>query len=146
MNIDKKIELLKTKHNYYEDFKKYLMQQIFAQKLRFNFTDEWKKYLLGDISLIGKGFTPSTNNPSFWDGDYVWKGSVSVTDIKADIRFTAESNFAISTNFDNKLAEYFDEGDYFIYTLKRNDDNVILHQYKYTKNGGEEILDLVEEN
>ena len=72
MNIDKKIELLKTKHNYYEDFKKYLMQQIFAQKLRFNFTDEWKKYLLGDISLIGKGFTPSTNNPSFWDGDLKW--------------------------------------------------------------------------
>lgn len=83
---------------------------------------------------------------SFWEGDYVWKGSVSVTDIKADIRFTAESNLAISTNFDNKLAEYFDEGDYFIYTLKRNDDNVILHQYKYTKDGGEEILDLVEEN
>ena len=32
--IDKKIDLLENKLNYYQDFKKYLMQQIFAQKLR----------------------------------------------------------------------------------------------------------------
>lgn len=70
--IDKKILLLEQKHKLYDDFKKYLMQQIFTQKLRFNFTDEWEKYLLGDISLIGKGFTPSTSNPSFWDGDLKW--------------------------------------------------------------------------
>lgn len=70
--IDKKIELLEQKYQYYQEFKKYLMQQIFTQKLRFNFTDEWEKYLLGDISLIGKGFTPSTSNPSFWDGDLKW--------------------------------------------------------------------------
>ena len=71
-HIDKKIELLENKLGYHQDFKKYLMQQIFTQKLRFNFTDEWEKYLLGDISLIGKGFTPSTSNPSFWDGDLKW--------------------------------------------------------------------------
>lgn len=70
--IDNKIELLEKKHHEYQNFKKYLMQQIFAQKLRFNFTDEWEKYLLEDISLIGKGFTPSTSNPSFWDGDLKW--------------------------------------------------------------------------
>lgn len=70
--IDEKIQLLKKKHKEYQNFKKYLMQQIFTQKLRFNFTDEWEKYLLGDISLIGKGFTPSTSNPSFWDGDLKW--------------------------------------------------------------------------
>ena len=32
--IDKKIELLGNKMDYYQNFKKYLMQQIFAQKLR----------------------------------------------------------------------------------------------------------------
>lgn len=32
--LDVKIELLKNKYKYYQDFKKYLMQQIFAQKLR----------------------------------------------------------------------------------------------------------------
>lgn len=73
--IDNKIEMLEKKCEYYQDFKKYLMQRIFSSsddKLRFNFTDEWEKYLLGDISLIGKGFTPSTSNPSFWDGDLKW--------------------------------------------------------------------------
>ena len=33
--IDKKITILKDKHKFYQDFKKYLMQQIFTQKLRF---------------------------------------------------------------------------------------------------------------
>ena len=73
--IDNKIEMLEKKHQYYQDFKKYLMQRIFSSqedKLRFDFDDEWKKYLLGDISLIGKGFTPSTSNPSFWDGELKW--------------------------------------------------------------------------
>ena len=32
--IDEKIQLLENKHRFYQDFKKYLMQQIFAQKLR----------------------------------------------------------------------------------------------------------------
>ena len=32
--IDNKIELLEKRHKYYQEFKKYLMQQIFAQKLR----------------------------------------------------------------------------------------------------------------
>ena len=70
--IDKKIQFLEKKHTAYQDFKKYLMQQIFAQKLRFDFTDKWDKYNLGDISTIGKGFTPSTSNPNFWDGDINW--------------------------------------------------------------------------
>ena len=35
--IDNKIELLENKHQSYLNFKKYLMQQIFAQKLRFDF-------------------------------------------------------------------------------------------------------------
>ncbi len=33
--IDKKRELLEKKYEFYQDFKKYLMQQIFTQKLRF---------------------------------------------------------------------------------------------------------------
>ena len=33
-HVDKKIELLEKEYKNYQDFKKYLMQQIFAQKLR----------------------------------------------------------------------------------------------------------------
>lgn len=47
--IDKKILLLEQKHKLYDDFKKYLMQQIFTQKLRFNFNDAWKTVKIKDI-------------------------------------------------------------------------------------------------
>ena len=48
--IDKKIDLLKNKYEKYADFKKYLMQQIFAQKLRFaSFNDDWKTVKIKDI-------------------------------------------------------------------------------------------------
>ena len=52
--LDNKIRLLSKKYNYYIDFKKYLMQQIFALKLRFkddnneNF-DDWKERKLSEF-------------------------------------------------------------------------------------------------
>ena len=83
------------------------------------------------------------NMSSFWDGDYTWKGELDWADVKADARFTLESVLAINTNFENKLAQYFEEGDYFIYTLTRKDDNTKLHEFKFTKDGGEDIYDIV---
>ena len=68
--IDEKIGLLKQKHTYYQDFKKYLMQQIFAQKLRFNFSDEWKIVKLESLIKKGKaGGTPSSTNSDYYKGD-----------------------------------------------------------------------------
>lgn len=68
--IDKKIELLEKKHQKYQDFKKYLMQQIFAQKLRFNFSDEWKIVKLESLIKKGKaGGTPSSTNSDYYNGD-----------------------------------------------------------------------------
>ena len=63
--IDKKIELLENKYEYYQYFKKYLMQQIFTQKLRFaDCTGEWNLFKLGDIvELMRNGC--SENQVSF---------------------------------------------------------------------------------
>ncbi len=47
--IDKKIRLLENKLKFYQNFKKYLMQQIFTQKLRFDFDEEWEIVRLKDI-------------------------------------------------------------------------------------------------
>ena len=58
--IDRKIELLQEKHVYYSNFKKYLMQQIFSQKLRFaDFNDNWKTVKIKDIfdERTEKGFS-----------------------------------------------------------------------------------------
>ena len=71
--IDKKIELLEQKHNYYQDFKKYLMQQIFAQKLRFkHYDDDWKETKIGNIAEVVGGGTPKTEIDSYWNGDIKW--------------------------------------------------------------------------
>ena len=52
--IDDKIELLEKKYGNYQNFKKYLMQQIFAQKLRFKRDDnkdfeDWKERKLSEF-------------------------------------------------------------------------------------------------
>ena len=50
--INKKEKLLESKYQEYQYFKKYLMQQIFAQNLRFDFKDEWKQYKLKDLLTV----------------------------------------------------------------------------------------------
>ena len=48
-NIDLKIKILEKKCQNYQEFKKYLMQQIFTQKLRFDFSEDWKIVKIKDI-------------------------------------------------------------------------------------------------
>ena len=68
--LDNKIRLLSEKYNYYIDFKKYLMQQIFAQKLRFNFIDDWDVVKLETLIEKGKaGGTPPSTNPDYYNGE-----------------------------------------------------------------------------
>ena len=86
--VDKKIDLLNCKLKEYNLFKKGLLQQIFgrlAKKLQFKMKrtkldyDDWVKCNLADISLIKKGFTPSTNNSEYWGGNISW---LSIADMK----------------------------------------------------------------
>ena len=60
--IDKKVKLLEKKYQEYQDFKKYLMQQIFAQKLRFNFDEEWVEIKLRDIGTFYRGHSYNSGN------------------------------------------------------------------------------------
>ena len=61
--LDQKIELLKDKYNYYQDFKKFLMQQIFTQKLRFADIDSgWKEISLKDIGTFYRGHSYNSTN------------------------------------------------------------------------------------
>lgn len=52
--IDKKIELLEQKYQYYQEFKKYLMQQIFTQKLRFDDNCQYKTKQVKDFLIESK--------------------------------------------------------------------------------------------
>lgn len=52
--VDKKHNILNKNLETQLSFKKYLMQQIFTQKLRFDFKDTWDKVLLKDVAFIPK--------------------------------------------------------------------------------------------
>ena len=68
--FDQKIKLLEKKHQSYIDFKKYLMQQIFTQKLRFDFNI----IKLNDICDINKGKQLNKENMVNFGEYYVLNG------------------------------------------------------------------------
>ena len=72
--ITKKEQLLESKYQKYQDFKKYLMQQIFAQKLRFDFNNEWKQYKLKELLTV-KSSSISINKMEENTGEYPLYGA-----------------------------------------------------------------------
>ena len=73
-NVDEKLELLNQKLNQTTQFKKYLMQNIFSQKLRFDFDDEWKQYKLKDLLTV-KSSSISINQLEDNTGEYPLYGA-----------------------------------------------------------------------
>lgn len=60
--ISKKERLLESKYQEYQDFKKFLMQQIFAQKLRFKINSSYSNFKLKDIvTKFSTGLNPRKN-------------------------------------------------------------------------------------
>lgn len=79
--ITKKEQLLESKYQQYQELKKYLMQQIFTQKLRFDFSDEWKIVKLESLIKKGKaGGTPSSTNSDYYNGDIPFLSIKDMTD------------------------------------------------------------------
>lgn len=79
--ITKKEQLLESKYQQYQEYKKYLMQQIFTQKLRFDFSDEWKIVKLESLIKKGKaGGTPSSTNSDYYNGDIPFLSIRDMTD------------------------------------------------------------------
>lgn len=84
---DKVIELQGHKIEELKRFKKGCLEKMFPRKgqkipeKRFpGFTDDWEQRKLGDIADIVGGGTPSTGNPSYWDGDIDWYAPAEIAD------------------------------------------------------------------
>ena len=77
------------------DFKKYLMQQIFAQKLRFaDFTDKWIDCKFKDLGTVKSGVGFSTKYQGHLDLEYnLYK--VSDMNLKGNERIMVKSNNTI---------------------------------------------------
>ena len=101
--IDSKIQLLEKKHENYLNFKKYLMQQIFTQKLRFaDCTDEWKVCKFKDLGTVKSGVGFSNKYQGHLDLDYnVYK--VSDMNLKGNEKVMTKSNNTIDDSILNDM-------------------------------------------
>ncbi len=105
--IDDKITLLEKKHKLYQDFKKYLMQQIFAQKLRFDKTSEWETFILNDIGKTYNGLSGlSKDNFEKGNSKYITYKSIFDNNI-------LKSDFTENVELNNKSQNEVKKGDLF---------------------------------
>lgn len=97
--VDIKIELLKKKYQQYQEFKKYLMQQIFTQKLRFaDFNNSsWKDYKFKDLGTVKSGVGFSNKYQGHLDLDYNFY-KVSDMNLKGNEKVMTRSNNTIDDN------------------------------------------------
>lgn len=131
--IDKKILLLEQKHKLYDDFKKYLMQQIFTQKLRFDF-DEIK---LKSISKINKGKQLNKEHMLEIGKFYVLNGGQEPSGY-TDSWNTSENTITISEGgnscgFVKFNTEKFWSGGHCYYLNKLSENIDVYYLYSYLK-------------
>lgn len=131
--IDKKIELLEQKYQYYQEFKKYLMQQIFTQKLRFDF-DEIR---LKSISKINKGKQLNKEHMLEIGKFYVLNGGQEPSGY-TDSWNTSENTITISEGgnscgFVNFNTEKFWSGGHCYYLNKLSENIDVYYLYSYLK-------------
>ena len=84
---DRMIELKQRKIDELNKLKQVCLLEMFPQKgqtipqRRFpGFSAPWEQRKLGDIADIVGGGTPSTGNPSYWDGDIDWYAPAEIAD------------------------------------------------------------------
>ena len=105
--INKKIELLEKKLQLYADFKKYLMQQIFTQKLRFDKECIWEEYQLYDIGETYNGLSGlSKDNFEKGDSQFITYKSIFDNNILS-------SNFTDNVELNDKSQNIVKKGDLF---------------------------------
>ena len=105
--LNKKINLFEKKHQSYQDFKKYLMQQIFSQKLRFDKTSEWETYVLNDLGKTYNGLSGlSKDNFEKGNSKYITYKSIFDNNI-------LKSNFTENVELNNKSQNEVKKGDLF---------------------------------
>ena len=85
--FDRMIELKQSKIDELKKLKQVCLLEMFPQKgqtipkRRFpGFSAPWEQRKLGEIADIVGGGTPSTNNPSYWDGDIDWYAPAEIAD------------------------------------------------------------------
>jgi len=85
-SLDDKIDLLHRENATLEQMAETIFRQWFVVEAK----EEWEEGKLGDILSVKGGTTPSTKEPSFWDGDIAWTSPRDVTTLNGLYLFETE--------------------------------------------------------
>lgn len=85
-SLDDKIDLLNRENVTLEAMAETLFRQWFIEETK----EDWKEGKLGDILSVKGGTTPSTKEPSFWDGNIAWTSPRDVTTLNGLYLFKTE--------------------------------------------------------
>ena len=85
-SLDDKIDLLRRENATLETMAKTLFRQWFVVEAK----EEWEEGKLGDILSVKGGTTPSTKEPSYWDGDIAWTSPRDITTLNGLYLFDTE--------------------------------------------------------
>lgn len=107
--VDKQIEILTSKKEKLEAYKKGIMQQLFNQELRFKKDDgsnypDWEEKKLADICTFFSGGTPSSTNKSYYNGDIPFIKSGEINKDKTE-------QFLSQEGIKNSSAKMVNKGD-----------------------------------
>ncbi|HAT4283435.1 TPA: restriction endonuclease subunit S [Clostridium perfringens] len=107
--VDSIIEKQEKKVEYWNSYKKGMMQKIFSQKIRFkdeNGRDypEWQKRKLGNVCLMFSGGTPASKNKIYYDGDIPFIRSAEINSFTTELKIS-------ELGLKNSSAKIVDKGD-----------------------------------
>ncbi|MDZ5253771.1 restriction endonuclease subunit S [Clostridium sp. LIBA-8841] len=107
--VDSIIEKQEKKVEYWNSYKKGMMQKIFSQKIRFkdeNGRDypEWEEKKLGSVCSMFSGGTPASKNKMYYDGDIPFIRSAEINLCTTELKLS-------ELGLKNSSAKMVDKGD-----------------------------------
>lgn len=85
-SLDDKIDLLHRQNKTLEAMAETLFRQWFIEEAK----EGWEEKTIGDIFTIKGGGTPSTKEPSYWDGSIAWTSPRDLSTAKSLYMFSTE--------------------------------------------------------
>lgn len=85
-SLDDKIDLLHRQNKTLEAMAETLFRQLFIEEAK----EDWEEKTIGDIFTIKGGGTPSTKEPSYWDGSIAWTSPRDLSTAKSLYMFSTE--------------------------------------------------------
>ena len=85
-SLDDKIDLLYRQNKTLEAMAETLFRQWFIEEAK----EDWEDKTIGDIFTIKGGGTPSTKEPSYWNGDIAWTSPRDLSIAKSLYMFSTE--------------------------------------------------------